>query len=240
MPEEAGVRTRNWSVEELRVLVAIYFASSFSIGDDARDECRAIADCFGRTPSSVDRQWRNLAAVVKGLPGYNIGSAVRSTVAEHLADPAGSKALAARICSQMRWPLESLIATGKQPPIPSTRTHGSIDELRELLHQVCYGLEFKVFSSGSQGFYKQRKVQLADGTRYQTQVTAVLIGSKADITANVGSSPDDVAFGASALLDNLEAKTFRTGRVGYYVAGRIGVGTERFQVGMQAVRIAGQ
>jgi hypothetical protein len=55
---------RNWSTDELRVLAAIYFNSSFSIGDDGRDECRSIADAIGRTPSSVDRQWRNLDAVV--------------------------------------------------------------------------------------------------------------------------------------------------------------------------------
>ena len=77
---DSGLRNRNWSMTELRVLAAIYFSASFSAGDDAREECRMIADCFGRTPASVDRQWRNMQAVIVGKTNYNIGQLVRQAV----------------------------------------------------------------------------------------------------------------------------------------------------------------
>jgi hypothetical protein len=98
-------------------------------------------------------------------------------------------------------------------------------------------MDFKLFSSGSQGYYRQRKVRTGNGVRYQAQVTAVLIGSKRNMASDVRATRDDVAFEMSAIIATLEAKEFRTGRIGYYASGKITVGGERFQVGMQAVRI---
>jgi hypothetical protein len=80
-------------------------------------------------------------------------------------------------------------------------------------------------------------MRTADGLRYQAQVTAVLIGSKRNLTSDVQATRDDVAFEASTIIARLEVKEFRTGRVGYYASGKVAVGGERFQVGMQAVRI---
>jgi hypothetical protein len=82
----------------LRVLAAIYFNSSFSIGDDAREECQAIAESLSRSPASVDRQWRNMAAIVKGDRSYHVGGDVRRAVGDYLANPGGSKALALSVC----------------------------------------------------------------------------------------------------------------------------------------------
>ena len=229
--------SRNWSVEELRVIVAIFFNASFSIGDDARDECRAIADCFGRTPSSIDRQWRNIDAVVKGKMTYNIGSLVRKTASDYLANPVGSKELAQTICKNEGWPLLSLITEGTQQPLESANKSAQHIELSDRFRDLSNFLEFKLFSSGSQGFYCQGKIKLDDGTRYQSQVTAVLIGSKNDLTINMVTSREDIGFALIPVFKKLEAKTFKTGRTGFYASGKAQVGTERFQVGIQAIQI---
>jgi len=228
---------RNWSTEELRVLAAIYFNASFSIGDDARDECRAIADCFGRTPSSIDRQWRNLDAVVKGKATYNIGNLVRQTANDYLAHPTGSKAVAVSICEEQGWPLVSLIMEGVQPPLVTSANSSADAEMRLAFRNLLDHLDFKLFSSGSQGFFCQGKITLDNGRRYQAQVTAVLIGSKDDLTMHVHTTRDEMTFALQPLLDRLENKTFKTGRVGYYANGKAKVDTERFQVGIQAVEI---
>lgn len=228
---------RNWTIEELRVLAAIYFNAKFSIGDDARDECRAIADCFGRTPSSIDRQWRNLDAVVKGKASYNIGNLVRQTANDYLSHPAGSKSVALSICEQQGWPLSSLITEGRQAPLASSIGVAEDSEIRIGFRNLLDHLDFKLFASGSQGFYCQGKIALDDGRRYQAQVTAVLIGSKDDMTINVVATRDDVSFALVPILDRLENKTFKTGRVGYYANGKAQVGSERYQVGIQAVQI---
>ena len=228
---------RNWSSEELRVLAAIYFNSSFSIGDDARDECRSIADAIGRTPSSVDRQWRNLDAVVKGKSGFNVGELVRQAATDYLSHPSGSKRLALSICDREGWPLQGLITDGRQEAVTPTTPPSSQAELVDKVREMLYKVDFKVFSSGSQGFYRQGKIRLADGTRYQAQVSAVLIGSKHDLTVGMTTNREDIGFAAGPLVDSIEAKTFRTGRLGYYGQGKVKVGPERFQVSLQAVQI---
>lgn len=229
---------RNWTLEELRVLAAIYFNASFSIGDDGRDECRAIADCFGRTPSSVDRQWRNIDAVVKGKGG-NIGNLVRQVASDYLAHPTGCRSIALSICGERQWPLESLVVSGTQPPLATSEVADERRELRMAFQGLLDHLTFKVFSSGSQGFFVQGKITFG-GDRYQAQVTAVLIGSKRNLTVDVHATRDEVAYELTPLLDQLEAKRFKTGRTGFYTNGKAQVGAERFQVGIQAVQIGGR
>jgi hypothetical protein len=102
---------------------------------------------------------------------------------------------------------------------------------------MLYKVAFKVFSSGSQGFYRQGKITLEDRTRYQAQVTAVLVGSKHDLTTGMATSPEEIAFAAGPLVDGIVAKTFRSGRTGYYGQGKAKVGAEKFQVSFQAVEI---
>jgi hypothetical protein len=232
-----STRNRKWTIEELRVLCAIFFNASFSIGDDARDECRAIADCFGRTPSSIDRQWRNVAAVVGEKPGYNIGRLVKKAAMDYLARPRGSKEVALSLCKSQGWPLEGLIRDGSQDPLSRDTATAVPEATMGQLKQLCERLDFKVFSSGSQGFFKQKKLVDPTGLRYQAQISAVLIGSKADMTIEVRASREEVGYAVVPLLRAVDEKKFSTGRVGLYGHGKVSVGSERYQVSVQLVQI---
>jgi hypothetical protein len=239
--EAVGEATnRRWSTDEARVLAAIYFNASFSIGDDARDECRAIADCLGRTPASIDRQWRNLAAVVHGKPG-NIGDVIRQVAREYLSSPQASRKVALQVCARQGWPLEDLITAGEHAiPLREPQRNDMNDEFTSALCDFSDRLDFKVFASGSQGFYRQGKLQLSSGKRFQTQVTAVLIGSKQDLTIKLVASAEEIAFELRPYILDIKPKQFRTGRVGFYVNGKISIGLERYQVAIQAVEIKGK
>jgi hypothetical protein len=233
----SGAKSSDWSIDELRVLAAIYFNASFSIGDDARDECRTIADCFERTPSSIDRQWRNMHAVVVGKAHYNIGQLVRHSVSEYLSDPAAHKRLAMQICEHAGWPLKALIEGGKDQAPMDLRVHTPEQELIGALRDLCDMLEYKSFSSGSQGFFRQGKIARSDGRRYQSQISAVLIGSKANLTVHLKASQEEIAQAVKGLLAHVGAKTFSTGKVGYFGNGKCRVRDEKFQVQIQAVQI---
>src|SRR4051812_37132936 len=92
-------RPRPWGPDELDVLVAAFFANEFAAGDDARPECRRLADAFGRSPSAVDRQWRNVNDVCGGKAVLKVGRRVREAVHSHLADPVTARSYALRICT---------------------------------------------------------------------------------------------------------------------------------------------
>lgn len=237
MPEERE-SGRNWSLEELRVLAAIFFNSNFSIGDDAHDECRVMADCFQRTPSSVDRQWRNLDAVRKGKTDVNVGHLVKKVVADYLADPKASRSLAEAICASQGWPLEGFIRGEEVQRLASTESLGN-GAMTDALLRLAEGLEYKYFSTGSQGFFRQSKITLPGGSRYQAQITAVLIGSKENMSVNVSTRPADLCNAIRPLILEVAEKTFKTGRKGYYGNGKTKVGNEKFQVAIQAVEIGG-
>jgi len=230
-------KNRNWSLDELRVLAAIYFNASFSAGDDARDECRAIADCFSRPPASIDRQWRNMQAVLQQNKTYNIGRLVHQAVHDYVNDPVGSKAVALATCRTKGWPLTDLITQGRQSqPLEALEDAGR-QEMARYFRDFLDGLQFKVFSTGSQGFFRAGKFTSLSGSRYQAQATAVLIGSKKDLTIQVKAKSEEVAYAFIPVVNAVEAKVFKTGRTGFYGQGKLSVGTERYQAALQAVEI---
>jgi hypothetical protein len=230
---------RDWSVEELRVLTAIYFAQDFSIGDDARDECRALGDCFGRTPSSIDRQWRNLDAIYNGKKNFNVGRLVKQTLDDYLANPNGVRQIALDTCERMGWPVSDLILGNRQSVVEPRAGQSEIDDVKKEFFFLLDHLQFKVFSSGSQGYYVQGKLKLLSGKRFQAQSTATLIGSKANLTVTVLASRDQMIEALSLRIGELQPKAFKTGRVGYYGNFKIQLGSEKFQVALMAVEIQG-
>ena len=100
-------------------------------------------------------------------------------------------------------------------------------------------LEYKVFQgSGSKGFHCQGKITV-EGERYQASAQAVLIGSKQDSRIQVRATAEQAG---AALVDliraGMPAKTFQSGKTGYYTSGTLWVGPESYQAQAQAVLLA--
>lgn len=237
-PENSVSDRRDWSIDELRVLTVIYFNQEFAVGDDARDECRALADCFGRTPSAIDRQWRNLDAIFNGKTNFNVGRLVKSSLDDYLANPAGVRRIALDVCRERKWPLADLVTGNKSAQLESVpRSLSEADQMTKEFFFLLDHLQYKLFSSGSQGYYVQGKLKLPNGIRYQAQATATLIGSKNDLTVNLVATRDQMIGLLTEKLALLQPKTFRTGRVGYYGNLKLQVGAEKFQVALMAVQL---
>ena len=227
---------RQWSEDELVVLAAIYNSASFSVGDDARDECQTIADCFGRTASSIDRQWRNMDAVVKGKTGLNIGKLVVDASLQFISNPAAHRKIALGVCRRNDWPLDDLIIEGRQQAQNRPKVAELDRVVRNHLLACCQKVEFKVFAPGSQGFEGTDTVDINQG-RYRVTVTAVVVGSKVNRGVRVTTSSRSIAKALEKIVEDVEPKKFATGRVGYYGIGRIMLDDHVFQVSIKAVQI---
>ena len=109
-PQTGGSGNRRlWSDDELDVLVAIFFSVEFAAGDDARPENQAMALALDRTPSAIDRQWRNVADLQKGSQTLNIGLNVQAALDRYLEGPAKAKEHARAIVNRNRWDLVWLL-----------------------------------------------------------------------------------------------------------------------------------
>ena len=239
--EEKTLR-RKWTYEELAVLVTIYFHNDFAIGDDGRSECQLMADSFGRSTSAVDRQWRNVDSIVKSKPAFNVGALVRETVVGYLNNPVGVESFAGRTCETRGWPLSQLLvgAPGVDPetPVEAAKSIDPQSEVVASLRGLLEKIELKSFSSGSKGFFVQGKIT-AGGLRYQSQVSAVLIGSRNDPMLQVHANERDVQIALSDEVSGIARKTFSSGKQGYYLSLKLHLKDQRFQVSMQAVAIGG-
>lgn len=226
---------RQWSEDELVVLAAVYTSGSFSMGDDERDECQTMAACFGRTASAIDRQWRNMDAVVKGKTGLNIGRLVAETVLRFVSNPAANRRVALIVCKERGWPLVDLILEGRQEaanrPIISTLAR----DVQTRLEACCDGVEFKVFPSGSQGFGLDSSVTLGAGS-YSLSISAVIAGSKANRRLHVKTAREAMSRALRKLVKHVAPKTFATGRVGYYGSERLILDDHTYQVTIRAVQ----
>ena len=66
-----------WTEGEIVVLCGIFSVSRFGVGDDENDECKRIATQFGRSPATIDRQWRNVKDYIAGYPTPKVGRKVK-------------------------------------------------------------------------------------------------------------------------------------------------------------------
>lgn len=227
---------RDWTEDEVRVLAAIYFKADFSVGDDARDECKSIAACFNRSAAAIDRQWRNMDAVTKAKPGTHIGKIVRDTVASYSTNPAGYDQLAIRICETNGWPLVDLIRDGYQSAANRPIIAKINEEIDGLLKRFATEIEFKIFPAGAQGFQKEGVIEY-QGMRLFVQMSAVAIGTKGNYAAHVRAKSSEIAESIQTILYRVEPKSFGTGRSGYYLEGRASVREEKYQINVRAVEI---
>jgi len=104
-----GFMPPRWTEQQSQVLAAIFFANDFGIGDDARPECQRIAAELGRSAASVDRQWRNIAAVVAGRDVTKVGQVIIDAVFWYQRDVQRALKVAEQVCARMEWHLQDLI-----------------------------------------------------------------------------------------------------------------------------------
>lgn len=113
------------------------------------------------------------------------------------------------------------------------------DITQPLAGLIKSGLEPKDFRTGSKGFFASDKITTADGTRYQAQAQAILIGSKGNPKAKVQASTDEVRAALAAMIaKDLPEREFSTGRTGYRAQDKIEAHGQRFQASIQAVRLS--
>ena len=99
------MKRRAWSEEELVVLVAIFSCSSFSAGDDEKPLCGDIATAFGRSPGTIDRQWRNIKDVLDEKNIKKIGRRLVFWTNKMLNNKSALVVLAKHYCVQQKWDL---------------------------------------------------------------------------------------------------------------------------------------
>ena len=206
------VRTRErWSEDEIRVLTAIFFQAGFSVGDDDRTECRVIADAFGRTPSSIDRQWRNIAAVRDERTHLNIGGLVKKAVRDYLDDPAAARALAISAAKKNCWQLYSLI-----------------------MLSLARQLEYKIFSSGSHGYLAEGRVSNVNGRSWDASIACTLSGSRATASVvNMKATADEMLEAVQPGLNDLRVEQMPSGRLSASCIERRQISEEIFSVAIR-------
>ena len=91
------------------VLCAIFCSVGFSAGDDEKPECKAIAREFGRSPGTVDRQWRNIKDYLAGYDVPKVGNLIKLYSDHALNNPSIIKSLAQYYCKLNNWSLLHLI-----------------------------------------------------------------------------------------------------------------------------------
>lgn len=226
-----------WTIEELRVLAAIYFNSEFSIGDDARDECRAIADAFGRTPSSIDRQWRNMHAIVmeKGA-SYNVGQRVKEAAAEYLSDPRRTKAVALSTCRSHSWPLMRLIEDGSHEPLKAEPAAKEHPDLIPAIVDLCSRVQFKSYPA-SFGFEVEERIQLQSGDIISAKVQAIHVPHNMNDGDGPTARAAEVAEAIAVAVPDLEVTVFRTGRFAIFGALLVTVRNESFKTKIDVTQI---
>ncbi len=91
------------------VLCAVFCCSDFSVGDDEKPECKAIAREFGRSSGTVDRQWRNIKDYLAGYYVPKVGNLIKIYADHALNNPKVIKNLARYYCELNNWHLSELI-----------------------------------------------------------------------------------------------------------------------------------
>jgi autotransporter translocation and assembly factor TamB len=113
------------------------------------------------------------------------------------------------------------------------------DITQQLSGLIKSDLKAKDFKTGSKGFFGSAKITGADGTRYQAHAQAVLIGSKGDPKARARASVAEISAALTGLVqEGVPAADFKTGNTGYRTQGKVEAHGQRYQVNVQAVKLA--
>ena len=97
-----------WSLDEAQYLAGAFFAQEFKNGDDSNPVCKLIAGALGRTPGSIDRQWRNMQDIRIGKNQSNVGKVIVRVTLGYLADTSLGMRLAEGSATRNNWPTQVL------------------------------------------------------------------------------------------------------------------------------------
>lgn len=231
---------RMWTEDEARVLVAIFFHSSFSVGDDRNEGCRLIAECFDRTPSSIDRQWRNIKSILDGDQTKNIGALLRRSVLEFLDHPQALKTLAFQIIARNAWPLEQFFEGPGGKGAFSDQLDPDVK--RNFLTSITKNipeLDYKIFPSGSHG-YAAESGFLHSGSTFRLQVTCVLSNPDNDGVVDMCASPTEMQAVIRGEIDRAHVARSRLGRLSMIHERRVRLGSEAFNLSLRVHQIGGK
>jgi hypothetical protein len=112
------------------------------------------------------------------------------------------------------------------------------DITQQLSGLIKSELKAKDFRTGSKGFFGSAKITTADGTRYQAQAQAVLVGSKDNTKAKVQASAEEITAALTDLVQRgVPAIAFKTGNSGYRTQGQVEAHGQHYQASVQAVQL---
>jgi hypothetical protein len=97
-----------WQEGELVVLIAFLLSRGLSELTDSHTTCQQIAEALRRTPASVERQARNIMAIVAGKEAYNVGAPVYKVIHNYYGDHQKSYDRAQEVMDENEWDLPSL------------------------------------------------------------------------------------------------------------------------------------
>lgn len=228
---------RAWTSDELHVLTAIFLVGSFSLGDDARDECRVIADAFGRSPASIDRQWRNIAALLKGETEMHIGNLVRQTLQVHLDNPVASRRLALSISVRNHWNLERLIEVGALSASIS-EVQGSLlaTRLRAVLVELSGNIEYCIFPSGTHGYQLAERARIDPDAEFAVQLSCLLSGNETGESV-IHAKESAIRRQINRRLESVTVQQLPSGRHGVYDQSRFKIENERFLLSIRVFEL---
>jgi len=225
----------NWSFDEVLVLAAIYWAGNFSIGDDERDECQTIADCFGRSPASIDRQWRNFGAVLAGKTNLNISRVVYEVAAQYSADPRSHQRLALQVCNKNQWPLTDLITKGELDPGHMPVVEEINSQVLQILKTACEKVDFVLLPTGTQGFEVNQSIQI-ERDLFRLKITALSNRSR-NSDFEITTKRETMVTELSKCVDEVRLKRFASGRPGFFANLRRDIDGNNYRVSIKATRI---
>ena len=102
-------RQGNFTEAEIVVLCGVYSVMDFSAGDDEQSECKRIATELGRSPGTIDRQWRNIKDYLAGFPSLKTGLEVKRWTDVMVQDPRLVQSLAIYYCTEWNWNLADFL-----------------------------------------------------------------------------------------------------------------------------------
>ncbi len=102
-------RSSRWTVDEARVLVAVYLCSAKLPEGKQHARWDVVAGAFNRSQSGVYQQWRQIAAVVQGrVP--RASPVMVDAVYWFQQDPSRGRIHARELCKRSGWALDQILS----------------------------------------------------------------------------------------------------------------------------------